>query len=113
MRFLKTIEVCGQPYRIFRGSMKEMPDHEGWCLYVEKKIAIREDRKGRAFDGVLFHELLHAVVHESGCGGHFAEVTRLKGARLMKAEETFVQILSAGLPQALMSAGLLRRRRST
>ena len=112
MRFLKSIEVCGTPYKVCRGSMKEMPEHEGWCDFAAKKIAIREDRKGRAFDSVLFHELLHATVHESGCGGHFAEVTRLRGARLAKAEETFVQILSAGLPQALLSAGLLRRRRS-
>ena len=82
-------------------------DHDD---FARKRIAVRDDGSGRVNAATFFHELLHAVVHESGARAHLHGITR-KGLSLEKAEETLVSILAASLPAALRSAGLLRGRK--
>ena len=110
MKFLRKLEVCGQVYRVYRGTVAEMADTEGECDFARKRIAVRDDGSGRVNAATFFHELLHAVVHESGARAHLHGITR-KGLSLEKAEETLVSILAASLPAALRSAGVLRGRK--
>lgn len=108
MRFLKTIDVLGQKYRIYRKNLAEMPDDEGECDYDKHHIYLRE---GCSVD-VLQHELRHAYWHHSGIGTYFAELTGLRGKKLADAEERFIRLDTPACLLTWRAAGLLRGRRN-
>lgn len=104
--------VPGIWYDLCRGTKAEMTEHEGWCDFNARRIAIRCDLHGQAYQTAKAHEVMHALFHETPLSAWLAQVAKLKGDALDAAEETLVQILSTTVPHAFGSAGLLRRRKA-
>jgi hypothetical protein len=107
---LKVVDIIGQNYTIYRARMAEMPDLCGLCDFTGRRILIREDVRGDAFHDTLQHELRHAYWNAAGLGSYFANITKLKGAKLSEAEETFIRLDTPACLATWKSAGLLRGR---
>lgn len=115
MRFVKTVLVCGVcPYRIYKAKPPEFQSEdeslEGLTNYDDRKIFISECLDRIRYDEVLQHELRHAWWHESGMGNLFATLTKLKGDKLIAAEETLIRMDTTAGMATLKSAGLPRGR---
>ena len=107
MKYLKTVDVCGQAYRVYRCTLAEMPDSHGECVYEQHKIKLREGCDADTFQ----HELRHAYWHHSGLGVIFADITGLKGKKLEEAEELFLRVDTPACLATWRSAGLLKGRK--
>jgi Zn-dependent peptidase ImmA (M78 family) len=114
MRYIKTVLVCGvSPYRIYKANVSEFKHEDGSeCNGMtdpdKRKIYIDEALNRTQYNETLQHELRHAWWLESGLANFFAGITKLKGAKLEEAEETFIRIDTPACISTMRSAGLLK-----
>lgn len=108
-KMLRVVSVLGTPYTIFEGTTFDFPDLsdcDGYCDTTIKKIVVSdmseaEERPGAKADlnhykrKVIRHELLHAVLFESGLScnswGENEEIVDWFAIQFPKLEALFQQ----------------------
>ncbi len=108
MKKLGTLQICGLPYDVFVGNWKdevELKDNYGLCDSGNQVIWIREGHKPEQFKNTLIHEILHALIIESG-----ARLTL--GENAAETEEALIQILTPHLIAGLDSLAAWKKPRA-
>lgn len=107
MRKFRVARVSGISYTIRlakRGEIAEEADKDGICEYHQQRIQLDEAMQQDRLGVTLLHELLHAVLHESGAN------ELLKGEmrdpdKIDAFEERLVSAITPSLCEALISIG--------
>jgi hypothetical protein len=108
VRKLGIIDVCGVPYTVLEVVPGENPGdmtdlQTGYVDVDECRIWLRKAPKVRQRE-VLFHEIVHATLEESGIGRYLSRVTRLDGQSYEDFEEDLVRLLTPTLRTTLRGA---------
>lgn len=112
MKKLGTATLCNLRIAVFEGTSAErdaLGESFGYFDPQRLEIWTREGLSPALWANTLFHEMLHAIMAESGAG-EFLRVAIESGADAGDTEETLIRILVPHLQAAMREGERLGRR---
>lgn len=100
------IKISGVAWTV---KFKTLPGNlEGLCVYETGTIYISTKLARRRIFDVLYHELGHAVMFQSGADKALAHVVTGDDDAIEKAEELFISTFGQAMFQTFSGAGFIR-----
>lgn len=88
-----SVKVAGHVYEIIRTESVDINENWGLIQYKNMKIKLDKELKGSRLEETLTHEIIHAVLSESGCQGYLNSKEVDKELFISLIENTFYQFL--------------------
>ncbi len=112
MKKLGQLALCGIDFTVYSGNAEEnanLEDNQGYCNNIKEQIWLRDSLSPTGFFDTLVHEMLHALLTNSGTS-QFLKGCIPAGADQTEIEETIVRILTPHLANAILQLHQIKKK---
>lgn len=111
MKKWKNVNICGIKYTLYFSNSEETPElknNDACTISGIAHIYIQEDLPKERLNDILLHEVLHAILEDSGLLYWLQHATGKKGKKLFQFEEQLIRSLTPHLMTTLQELNLWR-----